>query len=246
MWRKYIEFSEFDTVPMPGWTRISKSTNNVGNKKPEWQLRKFTSGPSALGVPTTTVDGVSEQVEVNEWLISPDIDLPADKKYRFVFTWSTSSYWNAKGDPDGKNDLTDYEIKISVGGGANDTSVYDPAFFREDDEAKVVAGGVAWPFISWEYYTSSYDLSAYAGKKINIAFHAVSRPQGAVEFIVPDMYFEEWPPNDLTVKKNRVYSGKEELGYTFIPFIKWRLYHSMQGLKTMAFSHNQTLDSKLK
>ena len=220
---KYLYISKFDSVPPKGWTQIKKSKNNVGDTKPEWQLRKWPAPSTftALDLPTT-IDrvppvGEDDMVEVDDWVISPDVDIPAGKKVRFVFTWSTSSYWNAKGDPEAKNDYADVEIKIAVGGGATDTSVYDPAFYREDDETKVKAGGVGYPYTSWVYYTSTYDLSAYAGKKINLAIHGMSRPKGAVEFIISELYLEEVPSNDLKIAESRVYSGPQELGYTRIP-----------------------------
>ncbi|MCD4791759.1 MAG: T9SS type A sorting domain-containing protein [Bacteroidales bacterium] len=97
----------------------------------------------------------------DEYLFTPVITVPAGTA-TLTWDWMGSYYWMV--DP---YDGADLMVKISTDGG----STWSSHLWIEDDETMVTNSGVVWPWVNFTYYTSTIDISAYAGQDINIAFH---------------------------------------------------------------------------
>ena len=99
----------------------------------------------------------------DEWLISPDISLPATGDLEVSIDMMGSFYRMVT------MDWGDVFVYVSNDGGVSWDTIW-----KEDDEAMVVASGVSWPYGSNEWFFPSISLNDYAGQTISIAIRYVS------------------------------------------------------------------------
>jgi hypothetical protein len=94
----------------------------------------------------------------DEWLITPEFNVPADAELSF---WSVVYQ--------GSTYLDHYYVKISTDGGSTWTVLWD---------ASTLSGG-------WNYYDFPYDvdLSSYAGQDVHLAFQAVDGDNAGLWYI---------------------------------------------------------------
>ncbi len=99
----------------------------------------------------------------DEWLISPEIELPATGNLEVAMDMMGSFYRMVT------MDWGDVFVYISTDGG----STWD-TIWKEDDEAMVIASGVNWPYGNNEWIFPSISLNDYAGLTVKIAIRYVS------------------------------------------------------------------------
>ncbi len=89
---------------------------------------------------------------LNGWLRWKVPDLMTYDNYQLSFWWKSSYYWHV--DPYDNGDLF---VKVSSNSGATWNTLW-----TFGDSTLLVNSGAPWPWVSWTWYQSTLDLSAYA------------------------------------------------------------------------------------
>ncbi|RLE43820.1 hypothetical protein DRJ19_02005, partial [Candidatus Woesearchaeota archaeon] len=102
---------------------------------------------------------------LDEWLITPPLDLSDYSNIFISFWWMSSWYWHV--DPYDNGDLF---VQVSVDGGITWDTLW-----TFGDSAMVVNSGGVWPWNSWTWYQATLNLSTYVGyDNVRIAFRVVA------------------------------------------------------------------------
>ena len=198
-------FSEnFDTstvFPPPDWTVI----NGMSSAK-HWQLAgdtiRYSNGtPSARCLFDFNQD---------EWLITPEITLPAGVITRLSFQWSSMYKWMVS-----PNNNADLMVKIST----NNGSTWTTTVWKEDSQAVVSQSGAPWTWgndyiADYEWHTSRIDLTGFQGQGIKIAFQY--KGSDACRFHLDNICLYEAPEYDAEIQTNFVHFNGCDF-YTKIP-----------------------------
>lgn len=141
---------EGGVMPPTGWTRIN-GPSSPGSEAAHWRIDNsgyVYSGTYGAACPWG--------YNLNEWLISPALDLSAISNPAVSFQWASSYYWHVS-----PNDNGDLFVKVSVDGG----TTWNPVW---------TFGNIGvWQ--NWVWYFTTIDLSAYQGQpNVKIAFNVVA------------------------------------------------------------------------
>lgn len=147
---------EDGTMPPTGWTKIN-GPSSPGDQAAHWRVDDtdyiYAGGYGAL---------CPWGYNLNEWLITPPIDLSTVSNPAVSFWWESSYFWHV--DPNNNGDLF---VKVSTDGG----TTWD----------------VLWTFgdigvwNDWVWYYTVIDLSAYVGQSnVKIAFNVVANDNADV------------------------------------------------------------------
>jgi hypothetical protein len=135
------------------WTVFSGSTSTATGDG-HWTY-------SSWNFPTVLYGTTPGNVEIHdEWLVSPLISIPPSSTLIPTLQWDWKGYSYA-----GAGNLM---VKISIDSG---TTWSNPIWAMTDSADVVSSGNVPWPFQNWHAYTSTLDISTYAGQNIKIAWH---------------------------------------------------------------------------
>ncbi|MBN1350775.1 choice-of-anchor J domain-containing protein [candidate division KSB1 bacterium] len=143
--RFLAEYFEGGIMPPTGWLKID-GNSQPGNYPAHWFIDStyayegFYAGCCRWGY------------NLDEWLISPELDFSAAVAPKLTFFWESSYYWNVS--PYNNGDLF---VKISTDGGTTWSELWtfgDIGFWE-----------------NWVWYRTEIDLAAYTGQKIKLAFH---------------------------------------------------------------------------
>lgn len=152
---------EGTTFPPEGWTAIpSKATNATRH----WERIYKEKDCHLSGKAYVEVTTVSSEPEKEEWLITPEVQIPAEGVYSLQFKWY--------GQKVGFEKYCDLQIRIRENRNTNWITIWD---INKDEQ--VEASGVVCPWKQWTVYTSDIDLSAWKGKKVQLAFYYTSAPK---------------------------------------------------------------------
>lgn len=127
------------------------------------KLWKFTTESGAIAGKRSVSAGAFTACDVlcDNWLISPEIDLKdATTGYKVDLQWGKASFSYAI-----ENDLYDFQIAVRVVGEEKWNTVFS---FSNPDQ--VEASGVSYPWANWSVNHSIVDISAFAGKKVQVGF----------------------------------------------------------------------------
>lgn len=127
------------------------------------KLWKFTTESNAIAGKRSVSAGAFTACDVlcDNWLISPEIDLSnASSDYKVDLQWGKASFSYAI-----EYDLYDFQIAVRVVGEEKWKTVFS---FSDPDQ--VEASGVSYPWSNWSVNHSIVDISAFAGKKVQIGF----------------------------------------------------------------------------
>ncbi len=148
-----ILYESFEAGLMPprGWTRINGNSTPGGSNPAHWTIDSLTYLFSG-NYSATCYWGYN----LNEWLITPDLDFSSVTAPALSFWWLSSYYWHV--DP---NDNGDLFVKVSTDGGNTWQSLW-------------TFGDIGvWEDFTW-YYTV-IDLSAFRGlPRVRIAFQVLA------------------------------------------------------------------------
>lgn len=106
----------------------------------------------------------------DEWLISPEIELPATGNLNLSVDMKGSFYRMVT------IDEGDVHVYVTTDDGATWDTIW-----KEDDEAMVVASTVSWPYPNNEWIYPSIDINSYAGETIKVAFRYIA-PTGDADW----------------------------------------------------------------
>jgi hypothetical protein len=126
----------------------------------------------------------------DEWLISPEIILPASGELELSVDMMGSYYRMVT------MDWGDVYVYASNDGGINWDTIW-----KEDDEAMVVASGVSWPYGNNEWFFPSINLNTYAGQTINIAIRYVSPTGDSDWWNVDNFIVRSLNENDVALQQ---------------------------------------------
>lgn len=175
-----------DVFPPEGWTIENGGDDGT-----------FIQGPPPYTFDTASAIIInSANIEVDDRIISPEFNLPADTEFKLYAQlrgsvgYAIQQYW----DPDNK---VRYFIEISTDGGTSWEVVLDL-----DDSESVQAAGVSFPWPDWAWFDVAIDISSYGGNNVMIAFHheKESVPSGGGNFAVTNMGVWEDVQNDVQLQ----------------------------------------------
>ena len=150
-----IIFSEeFTVFPFQNWEII-----NGQSSSPEGYWQQFVNQTQDTAFATVFWNNGYLQ---NEWLISPEIYLPADTAYFLSFNWISSYFWMVS-----PIDGADLNLLISTDGGI--TWLTD-TLWEEDDKIKVLTSGGEFPWQNYKWYSAIIDLKNYRNNYVRFAF----------------------------------------------------------------------------
>ncbi len=156
----YQDFSS-TTFPPSGWTTIN-GTQSAGAQ--HWNRAENLS----VGDPETTIEGQyafvnwtngSGASNQDEWLITPQINIPANAFLRFDFYTLFRYMVAGVGSNAGDGNNGDFNVKISTDNGTSWTTIWN-------EDTCYNAGGL----VSGNWNNVSVSLAEYAGQPVKIAF----------------------------------------------------------------------------
>lgn len=155
------ESFEGTTFPPEGWTAIPSTEVNATKHWERIYREKdnHMSGKAYVEVITDSSEPAKE-----EWLITPEVEIPSEGVYSFQFKWY--------GQKVGFEKYCDLQIKVQENGNADWVTIWDI-----NNDEQVEASGVVCPWKQWTVYTSDIDLSTWKGKKVKFAFYYTSAPK---------------------------------------------------------------------
>jgi hypothetical protein len=181
----FSEDFESGTFPPSGWTKIDFHANPTSNWHEDTDLGN--TFPQVLYNDANLMD---------EWLITPSLDLTSYTDLQLRFSFFTSYYWLV--DP---FDGADFMVKVSTDGGTNWTQIW-----VEEDY------GV---FSSYVWYDVVLPFNAYAGmSNVKIAFHWYGDDGAQTRF--DDVILEEPPtcPPPTGLYASDILSTEANIGWT--------------------------------
>lgn len=152
---------EGTTFPPEGWSAIPSTETNATH---HWERIYKEKDSHLSGKAYVEVTTDSSEPEKEEWLITPEVQIPAEGMYSFQFKWY--------GQKMGFEKYCDLQIRVQENGSTNWVTVWDI-----NNDEQVEASGVVSPWKQWTVYTSDIDLSAWKGKKVKMAFYYTSAPK---------------------------------------------------------------------
>lgn len=106
----------------------------------------------------------NEKTQKEEWLITPEVTLPADNTNSLQFKWNAQKNGVDKG-------YYNFHVKISTDHGDTWTSIWDLK-----NENAIKESGVIYPWAQWVTYISDINLETYKGQQVKFAFYFESAP----------------------------------------------------------------------
>lgn len=174
---------DFETWPLTGWTIESGTASSITDPDQTWH--EATTGNPGGCASIIYVNSVDQH---DEYLISPEITLPAAGAYRIGFDFNTSTYWHA-GQP---NDNVDVTLQISLDNGAT----WDDTLWQEDIQSLLEASfSDGWVTYVWK--RALVNISAYAGNDVKFRFKYFGI-DGA-QFNLDNVIVDDIPADDIMV-----------------------------------------------
>lgn len=183
---------DFASWPPAGWAVTSGAASTI--TFPAAQAYHQGSDPSQGGTAEILYANGTDQHD--EWLITPDVVLPATGNFRLYFDWFSSNFWHVT-----PNDNADITIKIVTGGGNNTPTDFAAAttLWQEDDMTMINAAGDNWPWEDYSWHDAGIDLTPYLGQTVNIAFHFYG--MDAAQHQWDNIIVDTVPDNDLEMRE---------------------------------------------
>lgn len=174
---------DFETWPLTGWTISSGPASTITVPADQaWHQVAGGNPGSAAGILYNNSTDVHD-----EYLISPEITLPAAGNYRINFDFSTSVYWHA-----GTFDNVDITVQISLDNGAT----WGDTLWQEDIQSLLDASySSGWETYVWK--RAYCNISAYAGNNVKFRFKYFG--QDGAQCFVDNILVEDIPDNNLTI-----------------------------------------------
>lgn len=188
---------EGTTFPPQDWTKESGSTSTVTAANQEWHRRANGGYPQNTDAFNgTTPGGCAAVLYVNsvdqhdEYLITPEVTLPAGENFQIAFDFASSVYWHVT-----NFDNADITVHASTDGG----QTWSAPLWQEDDDALLEASySDAWlDGGAYNWFRAFVNVSDYAGQDVMFAFHYVGL-DGA-PFYLDNVVIENIPDNDLGI-----------------------------------------------
>jgi len=160
----FFEGFESETFPPAGWS-IEKDDATISESGNWARLYKETGmSDSFTGKACAVIDPVSDDPEYEQSLITPEIQLAADRESSLSFKWYAQKIGFEQGS-------TWFHVKVSTDGGATWNILWD-MYSKEDIENSEVL----WPWYTWHTYISNISLAAYKGQNVKFAFYFKTMP----------------------------------------------------------------------
>ncbi len=188
---------EGTTFPPQDWTKESGSTSTVTAANQEWHRRATGGYPQNIDAFNGTNPGgcaavlyVNSTDQHDEYLITPEVTLPAGENFQIAFDFASSTYWHVT-----NFDNADITVHASTDGG----QTWSAPLWQEDDDALLEASySDAWlDGGAYNWFRAFVNVSDYAGQDVMFAFHYVGL-DGA-PFYLDNVVIENIPDNDLGI-----------------------------------------------
>lgn len=188
---------EGTTFPPQDWTKESAPASTVTQPTQEWHRRATGGFPQNIDAFNGTNPGgcaailyVNSTDQHDEFLITPEIALPAGENFQVAFDFASSVYWHVT-----TFDNADITVHASTDGGVT----WSAPLWQEDDETLLAASySDAWlDGGAYNWFRAFVNVSAYAGQNVKFAFRYVGL-DGA-PFYLDNVVIENIPDNDLGI-----------------------------------------------
>jgi len=128
---------------------------------------------------------------LDNWLRRPTLDFSANDSLLLKFWWKSSYYWHV--DPYDNGDLF---VEVS----SDDGTSWD-TLWTFGDSAMVVNSGGVWPWVSWDWYQATLNLSVYGGEaNVMVAFHVVADDNA--DIVIDDIEIDTIMTSGLPIEKD--------------------------------------------
>lgn len=173
-----------------GWTQEHKSTEFDAAAHPSWTWETTAGGWYTYAIQGDYIAGIACAVDIDmetfqflnfqqdEWLVTPEVTVAAGDFLSFILQYSPG--WtlldNDKalvGTYEFTKENTNLEVLVSTDNGANWTKIWDA--ISDDAKVNYSEADLDATLVSFGWIGVAEDLSAYAGKKVKIAFRYVGK-----------------------------------------------------------------------
>ena len=206
MTRSTVLYQDFSstTFPPSGWTKID-GAESAGAQ--HWnRAENLSIGNPAMSIEGqfafvnwTNGSGASNQ---DEWLVTPQINVPANAFLRFeIFTLFRYMVAGA-GSEDGDGNNGDFNVKISTDNGTSWTTIWN-------EDTCYNAGGL----VTGDWNNVSVSLAAYSGQSVKIAFQYTG--YDACWFVLDNVVVDTLIAKDYELTDARVNFNSKYVNYGY-------------------------------